>query len=65
MLKMPISAGKVVLITLTITKPRDKLHIPLELIPSNRDSIRETREVYLIERGQTLELLALNKKEET
>ena len=61
MLKMTVC----VLITLKITRPRDKLHVPLELILSNRDSIRKTREVYLIERGQTLELLGLNKKEET
>ena len=29
--------------------------IPLELVKSNRDSVRKAREAYLIERGQTLE----------
>ena len=29
--------------------------IPLELIKSNRDSVRKAREEYLIERGRTLE----------
>ena len=29
--------------------------IPLELVKSNRDSVRKTREANLIERGQTLE----------
>ena len=38
--------------------------IPLELIQSNRDSIRKAREAYLIDRGRTLEPLGLNKKEE-
>ena len=36
--------------------------IPLELVKSNRDSVRKTREAYLIERGQTLEPHGLNKK---
>ena len=31
--------------------------IPLELMKSNRDSVREAREAYLIDRGQTLEPL--------
>ena len=31
--------------------------IPLELMKSNRDSVREAREAYLIDRGQTLESL--------
>ena len=35
--------------------------IPLALVKSNRDSVREAREAYLIERGQT----GLNKKDET
>ena len=39
--------------------------IPLELVKSNRDSVRKAREAYLIERGQTLELHGLNKKDET
>ena len=34
--------------------------IPLELIHSNRDSIRKAREAYLIDRGRTLESLGLN-----
>ena len=41
--------------------------IHLELILSNRDSVRKTRETFFIERGQTLEplgLTGLNKKEE-
>ena len=33
----------------------DMLLIPLELIKSNRDSVRKAREAYLIDRGQTLE----------
>ena len=39
--------------------------IPLELVQSNRDSVRKAREAYLIERGQTLESRGLNKKDET
>ena len=39
--------------------------IPLELVKSNRDSVRKAREAYLIERGQTLEPHGLNKKDET
>ena len=39
--------------------------IPLELVKSNRDSVRKAREAYLIERGQTLEPPGLNKKDET
>ena len=38
--------------------------IPLELIKSNRDSLRKAREAYLIERGKTLEPLGMNKKDE-
>ena len=39
--------------------------ISLELIKSNRDSVRKAREAYLIERGKTLEpLLGINKKDE-
>ena len=34
------------------------------LIKSNRDSVRKAREAYLIERGKTLELLGMNKKDE-
>ena len=37
--------------------------IPLELIKSNRDSVRKAREAYLIERGK-LEPLGINKKDE-
>ena len=36
--------------------------IPLELVKSNRDSVRKAREAYLIESGQTLEPRGLNKK---
>ena len=39
--------------------------IPLELLKSNRDSVRKAREAYLIERGQTLEPHGLDKKDET
>ena len=40
--------------------------IPLELVKSNRDSVRKAREAYLIERGQTpLEPHGLNKEDET
>ena len=39
--------------------------IPLELVKSNRDSVRKAREAYPIERGQTLEPHGLNKKDET
>ena len=34
--------------------------IPLELIKSNRDSVRKAREAYLVERGKTLEPLGMN-----
>ena len=43
----------------------DMLLIPLELTKSNRDSVRKAREAYLIDRGQTLEALRLNKRDET
>ena len=39
--------------------------IPLELVKSNRDSVRKIKEAYLIERGQTLEPHGLNKKVST
>jgi len=39
--------------------------IPLELMKSNRDSVRKAREAYLIDRGQTLEPLDLNRRDET
>ena len=39
--------------------------IALELIKSNGDSARKAREAYLIERGQTLEPLGLNRRVET
>ena len=39
--------------------------IPLELIKSNRDSVRyKAREAYLTERGRTLEPLGINKKDD-
>ena len=38
--------------------------IPLELMKSNRDSVRKAREAYLIDRGQTLEPLSLNRRDE-
>ena len=37
----------------------------LQRIKSNRDSVRKAREAYLIDRGQTLEPLGLNRKDET
>ena len=39
--------------------------IPLELVKSNRDSVRKAREAYLIEKGQTFEPHGLNKEDET
>ena len=39
--------------------------LELELIKSNRDSVRKAREAYLIDRGQTLEPLGLNRRDET
>ena len=39
------------------------LLIPLKLIKSNRDTVRNAREAYL--RGQTLEPLGLNRRDET
>ena len=44
--------------------PNDIELIPLELIHSSRDALRKAREAYLIERGQTLELKGINKREE-
>ena len=41
------------------------LLIPLEPIKSNHDSVRKAREAYLIDRGQTLEPLGLNRRDET
>ena len=38
----------------------DIILIPLELTKSNRDIVRKAREVYLIERGKTLEPLGIN-----
>ena len=39
--------------------------IPLELVKSNRDSVRKAREACLIERDQTLQPHGLNKKDKT
>ena len=39
--------------------------ILLELMKSNRDSVRKARETYLIDRNQTLEPLGLNRRDET
>ena len=41
------------------------LLIPLELIKYNRDSARKGTEAYLIDRGQTLKPLGLNRRDET
>ena len=38
--------------------------IPLQPVQSNRDSVRKAREAYLITRGNTLQPLVLNKREE-
>ena len=38
--------------------------IPLELVHSHRDSVRQAREAYLITRDSTLQPLGLNKKDE-
>ena len=37
--------------------------IPLELVKSNRDDVRKARKAYLMERGQTLEPLGLNRRD--
>ena len=39
--------------------------IPLELMKSNRDSVRKAREAYLIDKDQTLEPLGLNRRDDT
>jgi len=39
--------------------------IPLELMNSNRDSVRKARKAYFIDSGQTLEPLGLNRRDET
>ena len=49
---------------LMVHSANDITIIPLELIKSNRDSVRKAREAYLIERGKTLEPLGMNKKDE-
>ena len=38
--------------------------VPLELITSNRDAIRKTREAFLISKGKTLEPFGLNRRDE-
>jgi len=38
--------------------------VPLELINSNRDAIREARETFLISKGKTLEPSELNRRDE-
>ena len=52
-------------VTNLIYSATDMQLIPLELVKSNRDSVRKAREAYLIERGQTLEPHGLNKNDET
>ena len=39
--------------------------IPRELVKSNRDSAQKARKAYLIEKGQTLEPLGLNRRDGT
>ena len=39
--------------------------IPLELVKNDRDGVRKAREAYLIERGQTLKPLGLDRRDET
>ena len=43
----------------------DMLLFPLELIKSNRVSVRKAREAYFIDRGQTREPQGLNSRDET
>ena len=43
---------------------KDITLVSLELIKSNRDSVRKAKEAYLIERGKTLKPLGINKKDE-
>ena len=38
--------------------------IPLELIHTNRDSVRKAREVHLIDKAKTLEPQGLNRRDE-
>ena len=38
--------------------------IPLELVHCNRDSVHKAREAYLIKKGNTLQPLGLNKRDE-
>ena len=42
----------------------DVLLIPLELIPSNRDSVRKAREAHLIDKAMTLEPQGINRRDE-
>ena len=40
------------------------LHIPLQLIPSNRDSVRTAREAHLIDKAMTVEPHGINRRDE-
>ena len=51
--------------TLQFKLRHDMQLIPLELMKSNRDSVRKAREAYLTDRGQTLQPLGLNRRDET
>ena len=42
----------------------DVILIPLELIRSNRDSVRKAREARLIHKGNTLSPLGINRRDE-
>ena len=42
----------------------DVLLIPLELIHSNRDSVRKAREAHLIDKAMTLEPQGINRRDE-
>ena len=39
------------------------IHIPQELVKSNRDSVRKAKNIYIIDKGKTLEPLGINKME--
>ena len=42
----------------------DDLHIPLELMRSNRDSVRKAHEAHLIDKAMTLEPHGINRRDE-
>ena len=42
----------------------DVLHVPLQLIRSNRDSVRTAREAHLIDKAMTVEPHGINRRDE-